>query len=284
MVLKQIKEKVFGKKLASAEVRDFLSSEKFKPVFFLSTGRCGTRWFTELLNTKKKLAVHHNTAPELYEQSLLAYQLQKSNRANDQAIRQLLAEIVYSARQDLMVDAIGHNKRFIETNNRISFFAPVLAELFPHAQFVHLYRDPAGFVKSGMNRNWYNKSMYDHVRPFPVTEPEATEWNHYSRVAKIAWLWRETNQTIDGYLSGIPADRYRRFNFSDLNTDAVSELLNWLDIDIKPNVISAQLNTKVNPQKSGDFPSYPEWSEKDRKDFLQQVSDYAAYLGFDYKQ
>lgn len=284
MVLKGLKAKIFGAKPAPSEARYFLASEKFQPVFFLSTGRCGTRWFTELLQKNNQLSVHHNTDPELYEQSLLAYQLEKSNQSTDKNTQKLLAEIVYAARQDLMLEAVGKKKRYVETNNRITFFAPILAECFPNAKFVHLYRDPAGFVKSGMNRDWYNNGMYDFARPFPVTEPEASQWKDFSRVAKISWLWRETNQLIDQHLAALPAEQYRRFNFSELNTDAVSSLMQWLEIDLKPNVISNQLNQKVNAQKSGNFPSWPNWSPSDQREFLQQVSDYAAYLGFDYKQ
>lgn len=283
MVLKKLRQKIFGVKLAPAEIRDYLASEKFEPVFFLSTGRCGTRWFTELLQTEKKLDVHHNTDPELYEQSLLAYQLFKNDKFSDPDVRRLLSEIIYSARQELMVEALSHHHRFVETNNRITFFTPILADIFPHARFVHLYRDPAGFVKSGMNRDWYDDSRYDFARPSPVLEPEKTRWNDWSRVAKISWLWRETNQLIDSHLSDLPAEKYRRFNFNDLSTDSVRDLMQWLDIDIKPNTISAQLDKKVNAQKSGDFPSFPEWSGSDRKDFLSQCGDYATYLGFDYK-
>lgn len=283
MVLKGLKAKILGAKPAPAEARDFLASEQFQPVFFLSTGRCGTRWFTELLQKNSRLSVHHNTDPELYEQSLLAYQLEKTNQSTDNNTQKLLAEIVYAARQDLMLEAVEKKKRFVETNNRITFFTPTLAECFPHAKFVHLYRDPAGFVKSGMNRDWYNGGKYDFARPYPVTEPEASKWKDASRVAKISWLWRETNQLIDQYLSTLPADRYRRFNFSGLNTDAVSSLMQWLDIELKPNVISKQLNQKVNAQKTGNFPSWPEWPASDQRDFLKEVADYAAYLGFTYK-
>jgi len=283
MVLKKLKQKIFGVKLAPNEIRDYLASDKFQPVFFLSTGRCGTQWFTELLQTDKKLDVHHSSHPELYEQSLLAYQLFKNDKFSDPDVRNLLSEIVYSARQDLMAETASKKHRFVETNNRITFFTPVLAELFPHAKFVHLYRDPAGFVKSGMNRDWYNDSRYDFARPFPVTEPEQSQWTDWSRVAKISWLWRETNQLIDSHLSELPSERYRRFNFSNLSTDAVRELLQWLEIEINPNTISAQLDKKVNAQKKGDFPSYSEWPESDRTPFLSQCGDYATYLGFDYK-
>ncbi len=283
MVLKQLKQKIFGVKLAPAEIRDYLASEKFRPVFFLSTGRCGTRWFTELLQTEKKLDVHHNTHPELYEQSLLAYKLFKTGKFSDPDVRSLLSEVIFSARQELMTETASHNHRFVETNNRITFFTSTLAELFPHARFVHLYRDPAGFVKSGMNRNWYNDSRYDYARPFPTLEPDQSHWKDWSRVEKISWLWRETNQMIDRQLNELPSDRYRRFNFSDLSTDSVRELLHWLEIDIDSNTISAQLDKKVNAQKSGDFPSYPEWPNRDREDFLSQCGDYATYLGFDYK-
>lgn len=260
-----------------------MASEEFKPVFFLSTGRCGTRWFTELLSTHTKLDVHHNTAPELYEQSLLAYQLRKSGAVASPPAPQLLDEMVYVARQSVMNNAIERQQRYVETNNRISFFAPELARLFPHAQFVHLYRDPAGFVKSGMNRDWYSGSRYDHARLYPMQEPEKSAWGSMSNVAKISWLWRETNQEIDSYLATMNPARYRRFNFSELSAESVAELMEWLQIDFKPEAISKRINTVVNAQKKGTFPSYSEWKEEDKAAFEKYCGDYAKSLGFVYE-
>lgn len=260
-----------------------MASEEFRPVFFLSTGRCGTRWFTELLGSQKRLDVHHNTDPELYEQSLLAYQLRKNGAANSPPAPQLLDELIYTARQSIMYDAIERGHRYVETNNRISFFAPELARLFPHAQFVHLYRDPAGFVKSGMNRGWYNGSRYDHARLFPTQEPEKSAWSSMSEVAKISWLWRETNQEIDSYLAAINPEQYKRFNFAELSAESVSELMDWLQIDLKPEAISKRINTVVNAQKKGTFPSYSEWKEDDKAAFQKHCGDYAKSLGFIYE-
>lgn len=280
MVLKQIKQKLFGAKPAPAELRDYFASEKFQPVFFLSTGRCGTLWFTELLQQNPKLSVHHNTPPELYEQSLLAWQLHYSGRTTADTDL-LLSEMVFCARQDLMSKTIQEGKRFVETNNRITFFTPQLARIFPHAKFVHLYRDPAGFVRSGMNRNWYLDSRFDHARP--AQWPDNPEWEKMNRVARIAWLWRETNQYIDEQLAKLPDHRYQRFNFSALNTAKAKALFDWLEIDIATKTIEGQLNKKVNAQRTGSFPSFDDWSGEDRAAFITECGAYAESLGFDYK-
>lgn len=279
MVLNKLKKQLFGRKLVPAEVRSVLASEEFQPIFFLSTGRCGTRWFTEVLKQHENIDVHHNTAPELYEQSLMAYQLLKQGKADGYEVQRLLEEMVYCARQEIMADSLRKGHRYIETNNRITFFTPQLARIFPHAKFVHLYRDPAGFVKSGMNREWYNGSRFDHVRP----KLDAAEWDARSRVWKIAWLWRETNVLIDRFLANLPEARYRRYDFTALDSGSVAQLLIWLGIDPEERKIAKMIDTPVNVQKSGSFPRYEDWSASDRADLLDACGEYAAELGFEYK-
>ena len=282
MVLSKIKARINGTRLQPSEVRPYLASESFRPVFFLSTGRCGTAWFTELLEQHKKLDVHHATRPELYEQGLFAYRALQQTPP-DEKLLEALSEIVYAARQELMNSAVKHGKRLVETNNRITFFAPVLATMFPYAKFVHLYRDPAGFVKSGMNRGWYQSHRSDFARLSPISGDEKAHWTNQSRVGKIAWLWRETNMFIDSSLQHMPEHRFQRFNFSEIDQTSVQKLLEWLEIDISSSKIKAHLNKKVNAQKTGKFPGYAEWSEADKRDFLDTCADYAAQLGFSYK-
>ncbi|TVR39044.1 MAG: hypothetical protein EA392_07940 [Cryomorphaceae bacterium] len=282
MVLSKIKARINGTRLQPSEVRPYLTSESFQPVFFLSTGRCGTAWFTELLEQNKKLDVHHATLPELYEQGLFAYRILQQTQP-DEKLLEALFEIVFAARQELMATAVMRGKRFVETNNRITFFAPVLAAMFPHAKFVHLYREPAGFVKSGMNRGWYQSHRSDYARLSPLDGDEKNQWTGQSRVAQIAWLWRETNMFIDRSLQDLPEDRFQRFNFTGIDKIAVQKLLQWLEIDISPGKIKAHLHKKVNAQKKGRFPGYEDWSDAHKRDFLENCGEYAAQLGFRYK-
>src|SRR5690625_7198839 len=72
----------------------------------------------------------------------------------------VMENIFTAGREQHLRYAYKSEKRYIETNNQLTFFAPGLARMFPDAQFVHLYRHPGEVVRSGMRRGWF-----DHNEP-----------------------------------------------------------------------------------------------------------------------
>jgi len=69
---------VFGKSKFRSTFLE-LRANSFKkmppPVFFLSTGRCGTNWFSILLSEDKKLKVFHEPKPNFGVQGAVAYEI-----------------------------------------------------------------------------------------------------------------------------------------------------------------------------------------------------------------
>ena len=158
--------------------------EQARPVFVLSTGRAGTKLLTRLLESSKELMPVHEPAPELAYHSALAYREPTGSEALKMAID--------LARYEYIRDAYLVNQRYVETNNRISFFAYYLAELYPQARFIHLVRHPEDFIRSGVARNWYRgQSIYDEGRI--RDEARFKDWRPEQRVA---WLWSATNNFI----------------------------------------------------------------------------------------
>ena len=83
----------YGRVIHDITLHD-LREAKFKqlhaPVIFLSTGRCGTTWFTELLKKDKQLKVHHVPAPEMAAQGVHHFVL---GRLNPQRLDKVTADI-----------------------------------------------------------------------------------------------------------------------------------------------------------------------------------------------
>src|SRR6056297_2758382 len=187
------------KRLTVFELRADLNKHIQNPIFFLSTGRCGTKWFSELLTHSKELFVLHSPVPSLAIQNKLAYELFKKNSLNKNCI-DLLKEIFLTGREQYLRYTYKTNKRYIETNNYITFFAPILMELFPDAKFVHLYRHPGEFVRSAIRRNYYTENNPDNLkRIVPLDNPEKDHWENFSQIEKTAWLWNETNLFIEHF-------------------------------------------------------------------------------------
>ncbi len=255
----QIKFGKSKKQLSYFDLRSNVNEYIKAPVFFLSTGRCGTKWFSDLFSHNKSLMVLHNPTPNLAFQSKLAYEAYNQDiltRFDDK----LLKEIFWVAREQFLRYSYKSQKRYIETNNYISFFAPLLVEIFPDARFVHLYRHPGEFVRSGIRRNYYTEGNSDDIKRIIAN----ADWDKYNQIEKVTWLWKETNQFIEDFKQTNP-DKVFDFNFNNLNFNTVSDLLNFLNIEISSRRIEKSLNIKSNVQKMGSFPTYNNWNVSDKE-------------------
>jgi hypothetical protein len=140
---------------------------RVEPVFVLSTGRTGAALLTELLLLADGVDVHHTPRPELVRVSRRAYEEIGGNL-------DLFVEVFKTAREELLLQSVRRGRRYVETNNRVTFFAPAAAVEFPDAKFIHLTRDPATFVRSGLRRNWYSGTHHHDIGrivPSATTRP-----------------------------------------------------------------------------------------------------------------
>ena len=184
------------------------------PVFVLSTGRSGTMWLTRLLELAPNFKVHHEPLPELGFAAPIAH----SNPTNIEHLK----GIFLGGRYELIREAYLLNKHYIETNNRVTFLAPAIYQLFPNAKFIHLIRSPHKFVASGMSRGWYTKNViHDDSRPVPPAELKL------SQEQKILWLWNQTNQFIEQFSSSLPAKQFVTVKSEDIfsNSKLAAQLM-----------------------------------------------------------
>lgn len=234
-----------------------------KPVFFLSTGRTGTMWFAKLLKKDKRLKVYHSAMPDLAIQCKKIYTYKEAlfNEKSDEF--NLISEIFLAAREEYFRYAYKCNKRYVETNNQLIFFAPVIAKLLPSSLFVHLYRHPGEFVRSGLRRGWYNKDelMYKKL----IQPSNEKQWENYSKIQKISWLWNETNQFIEDFKKTIDPQRYFNFNFNELTVENVCKLRDFIQVDVSDKSIEKRLDKKANIQKSGEVPKYDNWDYSEKQ-------------------
>ena len=214
------------------------------PVFVLSTGRVGTMLLTRLFELEKGLHIEHEALPEMLYAGKLAY----ANPSNIEFTKGAFMAGRYEAIRDCQLQ----NLRYVETNNRLTFFAPAIAALFPNAKFIHLLRHPDSFVSSGIQRNWYTgKTITDEGRIAP-----AKDLGIERQQDKIAWLWNATNAFIDDFKEGAGKDRTLTVRSEDLfsNAEEAERILNWLDFKADKASIQKVLNTPVNSSRKKKTP------------------------------
>ena len=178
--------------------RDVLANAR--PVFFLSTGRCGTALITEALVRSPLAGCHHAPNPELVYQARLAYEAGPGDHP-------AVAAAVLAARFELIAEHVVRGRTYIETNSRITFFATALAGLFPQSRFVHVVRRPEAFIRSAVQRGYYEGGYADIGRIRPLGGAVAEAWPGLSAFERAAWLWNETNARIETAKQGWAADR-----------------------------------------------------------------------------
>ncbi len=253
---------------------NIIDDKTFEPVFVLSTGRTGTSFLTLLLNKSKEVSVFHspekllfNSKSELSYQSKIVYGHYSRNGINVEG-NELIGQIYLSNRLELLYNCYRFGKTFIETNNRISFFAPALFHLFPKAKFIFVHRHPGDFVRSGIRRSWYTLTdPQSESRIYPSDSDVCFEkWGDFSQLERISWLWNSTNKFILEFLGKLPRSQVFTFNFSSLNPSTMRELLTFIKIsDLSPDIIEKQIEIPRNVQRKNIYPEYPNWDRKDKE-------------------
>jgi hypothetical protein len=243
-----------------------------EPTFVLSTGRCGTKWLTEVLRKDPRMRVNHSDYPELLRHSRLAYEGYENNPL-------LFQEVLRAARDDYLLDAYQRGLSYVETNHRITFFAYAIRQVYPRARFIHLYRHPGDFVRSGLRRHWYSGTYYDVCRP--RIQDEAV-WNAMTKIERLAWLWNETNQYIDNFLAtldlpGVYLQVKAEEMFSDV--EAGLKICELTGAKVNRRVIASMLDRKINQQRTGSMLPYERWSIEE-KEQLRRYASLAKCYGY----
>jgi hypothetical protein len=252
-------------KIASLDVEELDRSTLpfVSPVFVLSTGRCGTKWLTELLRHDPRMRVNHSDYPELIRHSRLAYErYEKEPR--------VFQEIIRATRDGYILDAYNRSQTYVETNNRITFFACAIRDVYPNARYIHLVRHPGDFVRSGLNRGWYHGGRHDVGR---IRHHDPEKWKAMTDIEKVAWLWNETNQYIEDFFTTLESGQFLQVKAEDMwnDSEATTVICEFVGAEVSRQAITAMLDRKINQQRMGRTPRYQQWSYREKSDLQQYI-------------
>lgn len=230
--------------------------QEHAPVFFVSTGRCGTALVTKILEEIPGVACFHAPAPELLYSERKAYEegLEKPE-AYQIAVR--------AARFELVAECEIRGRTYVETSFRCTFFAPHLYELFPRSRFVHLVRHPGAFVRSGVRRRYYEGQYTDIGRIIPLRGPAAERWAEMTTFERNAWLWNETNEFIELFKEGRDRERILTVKAEDLfsDPDMALKIIEHCGLPAPPRKrIARWIRRPINAQlDDSNLPPYEDW-------------------------
>ena len=237
------------------------------PVFFVSTGRAGSELLVKLMNKSKIGNIYHEPRPRMFYSSKLVFE--KNVEVQTKKIAYL------SARYDLLKKSYLEEKRFVETNNRNTFFMGALGELFPKAKFIQIVRHPGDFVRSGIRRKYYSGNENDDSRITPlINDKYYKDWNSFSDIEKIGWLWNATYDYIEKEKSHINAKNVIMIKSEDLfsNPQTYNKICAFLKQDsLSERKISSIIKKPVNKQRQSAYPKWTEWSEEDKTSLIKMT-------------
>lgn len=234
-----------------------------RAVFVLSTGRSGTDLLTRLFKLNKSNFVLHEPEPDLVYAAREAYDLGSSG-----TVARRLG--ISSSRYHLFKECFLRNKVYIETNNKLTFFADALYQLLPNSRFIHLIRDPRAFVRSAIRRRYYQGHDFDDGRIVPA-DLSLTKWNSYSPIQKNGWLWNETNKVIESFVKDFEYDRLLTIQSEKLFKDpaVMQQISRFIGEDSSSlDQITQIIDRPVNQQIKNDYPSFDKWDTADQEDLI----------------
>ncbi len=245
----------------------------YAPVFILSTGRAGSKFIIKLLEHSPNATAYHEPRPTLEYFSNYAY--------HHQVDEETLTRMIEAARMESILEVFIKDRIYVESNQCLTFFAPVIARLFKESKFIHLIRHPGDFVRSGVRKGWHkNDSIWESGR---VRIDNKQRWAEMDQVERLSWVWQATNSFIEKVKKQLPPHRFITIRFEDLTRDTkkVKNLLAFTGCKkIKAGTIKELQKRKINEsrihpgepptmRKTVDFPHYEEW-DRDKRDRLKK--------------
>ena len=248
-----------------------------KCLFILSSGRTGSLSTIKLLNMSPQVEAYHEPSPRVRSASKSAYYEQYINpdKYRQLFIRARSLKITYSN---------VRRKIYAEATYMI-YLSSLIADLLPNSRFLHLYRHPAAFVRSGMRRGWYNRHSFDQYRLEPSrNDPIRKEWDNWPRFSKILWVWQAVNEHILKLQEQIDRSRFLSVKHEDLalaETEKYKELFAFLGVSCPPHEdVCSLLSVKYNAQTEGHFHKLEEWTYEETRALKEIAWGTMAKLGY----
>jgi hypothetical protein len=119
-----------------------------RPCFIVSTGRCGSKMLARVLALHPQIGAFHEPKPWLNTEAYLRW----SGRRNSHYAHARLQ----LKRDDLIRQVEANDLQYVESSHFLSQLIPELRARY-NARFIHLYRDGRDFVRSGLERPWYQR-------------------------------------------------------------------------------------------------------------------------------
>lgn len=265
-----------------------LLRRRLRGLFVLSTGRCGTKTLSHILNASPDIYACHEPNPMFLKATQAAYRdaATPASFSNSFTYTYLHARLFRYPDNQPMRQALWKGAVYAECSNRMTYVAEDLARFLPRSRFIFLHRHPSDFVRSGMRRGYYTSHKWDSKRitPRPGTEA-ADHWDSWDAFQRTCWYWNEVNSCSLAFARSLPPERCFILPSAQL-FDAASEtlptLFAWCGVAMPDRAMLEEiLAHPLNTQQDGAFPKAEAWNERQRETLLALAGHTMTALNYD---
>ena len=231
--------------------------------FILSTGRSGTKTIARTLNALPGCYCPHEPVPTLIAEGS-AY---RHGQVSGEKIRRILRE----SRSPTFYGAT-----YGESNQKLSFVIPELAETFLEAKFVWLIRNGLDVVASIMARGWYGgyeedyetmperwKAWRDHrIQGDLCGDVSKKKWMRMAPFERCCWYWSYVNRLVCHDLKLHAPGRYRVLKLENIHQDLL-KTVRWLGLP----ALAVPAARRHNKAESYQPYHWKQWSQAEREKF-----------------
>ena len=213
--------------------------------FCQNSGGCGSTYLIKLLNDNGVAGCFHELQPDLNQIGVDHY---------DQALPvHRLKPLLRFTRWDV----------FFEANNRLFSLSQELAQAFPAARFMHLFRDGRQAVASAMSKPELSHYLANNIRfqgslAGSPEDPPLTRFCHY---------WNNINRRILDDFEQLPDRCSSPFYLSldQLKRGEVGGLEQFIGVDLP--LKSRPVVNRGRVGRQGAYPPFDAWSRNDQQTF-----------------
>ncbi len=251
------------------------------PVFIVSTGRTGTKFFSVFFNYFNNILALHEPYPDFRKLSVNYARGKVSFNAAAKQIEKNRRLINYELKKKKI-------NIYIESNNRFFSLLKPLRAVFPGAKIIYIVRDGRDYVRSGMSRNWYtasDKNTRLRADMFPG-DPYYEKWNKMNRFEKIAWRWQKKDGIIHDDIKTL--DNTIKVTFEDIflhpDNIGIYDITRFMGIDdaVVAERLEKTKNQKINTNPKHAIPAWKSWDEEMKKAFDEIAASHMK-VHYDYK-
>jgi hypothetical protein len=258
--------------------------------FALGTGRCGTKFISEVVALEPQVASCHerNNLNETFHRYCQWYQLPVDHSG-------FLAE----KEREIQGDLRDHSFSF-EASAFLSLSVLPLHERFG-SKFLLMIRSPEKVANSYLEKGWYDQEIFyedtnqavgyqgfkrfHHFlgRTVPKGDFYHEKWKNFGRVGKLAWYWATINSEVIRQFDQIPPTHRRTEKLEGFDFQTYRNTCEFLGFSSEISETKFRAVADRKPNAFRKKPSVLEWSEQDKLDFESQVGDLAERFGYEWR-